>query len=113
MRSYNEPILNAKDASLNQNSVAVDSQNMSFASVVVKMTGTAAGTVKIQASNDEPTTAAGPNNWVDISGASVAVSAAGTFIIPKLDICYQYVRVVYTFSSGTGTVTASLHMIGY
>lgn len=113
MRSFNEPILNGADASSNKNSVAIDSQNMSFASVVVKMTGTAAGTVKIQASNDEPTTSAGPNNWVDISGATVSVSAAGTFIIPKLDICYNFIRVVYTFTSGTGTVTASLHMIGY
>lgn len=113
MRTYNEPILNGADASSNKNSVAVDCQNMSFAGVVVKMTGTAAGSVKIQVSNDEPTTSAGPSNWVDVSGATVSVSAAGTFIIPKLDICYQWIRLVYTFSSGTGTVTASLHMIGY
>jgi len=113
MRSFNEPILNAADASTNQNSQIVKSENLHLASLHVIMTGTAAGTVKFQASNDEPMNGTNPSNWVDISGATVSVSAAGQFLIPKLDVCYNYLRAVYTFSSGTGTVTAKLHMIGY
>jgi hypothetical protein len=113
MRSFNEPILNAADASVNQNSIIVDAQNLHLASLHVTMTGTAAGTVKFQASNDEPRNGTAPSNWVDISGATVSVSAAGQFLIPKLDVCYNFMRAVYTFTSGTGTVTAKMHMIGY
>lgn len=113
MRSLNEPVLNGADASVNQNSVIVDSKNLHLASVHVSMTGTAAGTVKLQASNDEPTTGLAPSNFVDITGATVSVSAGGQFLIPKLDVCYNYIRAVYTATSGTGTVTAKIHMIGY
>jgi hypothetical protein len=113
MRSYNEPILNAADASVNQNSIIVKTENLHLASLQVIMTGTAAGTVKLQASNDEPLNNVAPSNWVDISGATVSVSAAGIFLIPKLDVCYNFLRAVYTFASGTGTVTAKIHMIGY
>ena len=113
MRSFNEPIINGADASVNQNSQIVDARNLHLASVHVSMTGTAAGTVKLQASNDEPTTGLPPSNFVDISGATVSVSAAGQFLIPKLDVCYNYIRAVYTATSGTGTVTAKIHMIGY
>ena len=113
MRSFNEAVLNAADASVNQNSVIVESQNLHLASCHVISTGTAVGTVKLQASNDEPMTGLPPANFVDISGASVSVTAAGQFLIPKLDICYKYVRAVYTATSGTGTITAKIHMIGY
>ena len=64
--------------------------------------------MKLQASNDEQPDLrnAGwvPTNWSDISGATVAISGAGAFLIPKTDLCYQWVRVVYT-NSGTGTQT--------
>lgn len=113
MRSFNEPIINAADASVNQTSQIVDARNLHLASLHVSMTGTAAGTVKFQASNDEPLSATAPSNWVDISGATVSVSSGGEFLIPKLDVCYNYMRAVYTFTSGTGTVTAKIHMIGY
>ena len=113
MRSYNEPVINAADASVSQNSIIVDVQNLHMMSVIVSMSGTAAGTVKVQASNDEPLNNVPPNNFVDIAGATVAVSAGGQFIIPKFDICYKFVKVVYTFASGTGTISARLHAIGY
>lgn len=113
MRSYNEPIINAADASTNQTSIIVKSENLHKLSLHVSMTGTAAGTVKIQMSNDEPANGLAPSNFVDISGATVAVSAGGNFIIPSFDICYNYIRAVYTFTSGTGTVTAKAHLIGY
>lgn len=67
--------------------------------------GSSAGTCKLQASNDAPTASnAVPTNWSDIPSATVSVSAAGAFLIPKTEICYQYVRVVYT-NTGTGTIS--------
>lgn len=113
MRSYNEPIINAADASTNQTSILVKSENLHLASLHVITTGTAVGSVKLQASNDEPANNVAPNNWADITGATVAISGAGSYLIPNLDICYNYVRAVYTFTSGTGTVSAKVHMIGY
>ena len=74
MRFYNEPVISAANAATNQNSIAVDSKLCRFASLQVVTTSTAAGTVKLQVSNDEGTT---PTNWNDLTGATVSVSGAG------------------------------------
>lgn len=75
-------------------------------------TGTLTGTLKLQASND-PQTLGNPTNWTDISGATVSVSSAATFLIPKLDISYEFVRAVFTASAGTGTLSAQFKTIGF
>jgi hypothetical protein len=54
------------------------------------------------ASNASPFT---PTNWVDITNSPYAVSAAGNYMWNVFDTMYNWVRVVYTDSSG-GTSTA-------
>lgn len=67
--------------------------------------GGAAGVLKLQASNDNTgTPSVVPPNWTDITSATVTVSAPGVALIPKTEICYNWVRLVYT-NSGTGTVS--------
>jgi len=109
MRYLTDTVISAADASVNQTSGAVDTTQAVTISAHVVMTGTAAGTAKLQASNDTGT----PSNWVDVPSATVAVSAAGQFLIPTLNVSYSSMRVVYTFSSGTGTVTVKIKTVGY
>jgi hypothetical protein len=113
MRSYNEPVINAGDASGNLTSIIVKTENLHLGGLHVTSTGTAAGSVSVEISNDEPTTGLNPSNWVAVSGLTVSVSGANNYIIPKFEICYNYLRVKYTASTGTGTLTAKLHLIGY
>lgn len=97
------------------NSVALDAENLYQCSAQIVCTGSAAGTLKLQASNDiqlgqQPSTLT-PTNWSDIPSATVTVSGAGSYLIPKTDICYQYVRLVYT-NSGTGTISVNIKALG-
>lgn len=86
--------------------------NLLYVSAQVVTVGAgAAGTLKLQASNDDPMNATTPVNWNDVTGASVATSGAGAFLIPKTDLCYQYIRFVYT-NTGTGTLSARCKALG-
>lgn len=94
-----------------------DASFMFAISAVATSTGTEAGTLKFQASNDKRTgmqdTGADITNWVDITGATVAItSGGGPYIIPKFDVSYSWIRMVYTHGSGAGIVTARMKSIG-
>ena len=89
------------------------------ASVVVTLTGsTGAGTVSVQASNDAPDSAFPigefvPTNWVAIPNASVAVSGTGQYLLPITGLAFQFIRVVFTHSGGSGgTLVAQATVTG-
>lgn len=70
------------------------------------------GTLKLQASNNafdetrsDGTVASGAV-WVDITGATENVSGTGTFMFNVSEVYYRAVRVVWTRTSGEGTMTA-------
>lgn len=74
----------------------------------------AAGTVKIQGSNDYPTSglpnanAFTPTNWNDITGATSTISSGvGPAIV--VEMCFYWIRAVYTRSSG-GSTTVKVFM---
>jgi hypothetical protein len=112
MRQLNDNIVTVQ-AAASVNSAAIPSENLLYISAQLAATGSAAGTMKLQASNDntngEDNTV--PTNWSDIPSATVSVSGAGAFLIPITNLCYQYVRVVYT-NSGTGTISIVIKAIG-
>lgn len=110
MRQVVDIIIKAQTAAT-LTSAAVDARNLFEVSAQVVTTGTGAGTLKIQASNDAPQGSVGPQNWSDITGASVAATGAGAFLIPKTDLCYEYIRFVYT-NTGTGTVLVQFKALG-
>jgi len=74
---------------------------------------TAAGTFKIQASNDFPI--AGqlapftPTNWADIPNATSTAVAGVAPAIVIANMCFQFIRVVYTRTGG-GSTTAVVNM---
>lgn len=102
------------------NSAAIDCSDVLQISVQAVSTGTPTATVKIQASNDTPIGKPGqngvpwvPTNWTDVPSATVSLSAAGSKLIPKTDLCYQFIRIVFTSSSGdTGTTAVNIKTIG-
>lgn len=111
MRQLSDVIIPAQ-AAATVNSAPIPAVNLFSISAQIVATGAAAGTMKLQASNDNPPN--GPSavtHWNDITGATVAVAAAGSFLIPKTDICYEYIRVVYT-NTGTGTIMVTVKGLG-
>lgn len=97
------------------NSVALGVPQMFGAAVQVEFTGTPTGTFKLQASSDtwtaNPTPAQLPVNWTDVANSTFTVSSAGNVMWNVSDIQYNWLRVVYTDSSGgvsTAVVSASV-----
>ncbi len=105
--------INALSAASSHDSDAIQASQLWGMSVQAIVSGATnpVGTVKIQFSNDSPRVS--PTNWTDISGATVSISANGVVGIPKTDLAYEWVRVVYTHSSGTGgLVTVNVAIMG-
>ncbi len=110
MRPLNFKSLSAADLSVDQSGSEISSAFVVEVSAQAVVTGTTpVGVVKLQASND-PLVA---THWSDITGASVAVNAVGSFLIPKIDLSYEWVRAVWVATSGTGAVTVNLKTVGY
>jgi hypothetical protein len=109
MKFVRDNTIELADATATTNGPAIDANQLISMSVQAIKAADAEGTVKLQASNDEgPPSGAGapPSNWTDIASATVTLTASpGTFLIPKTDLCYRWVRVVYTRTGGGGALT--------
>lgn len=80
-------------------STAADAGPFNNWSMSFVWTGTPTGTVTVETS---------PNgtNWVTLSGSSQATGgAAGSFTVNQSGSGHRYIRGVYTFTSGTGSIT--------
>lgn len=118
MRSASVIAIEAEpSATLTSRAIPVAQQE--HASVIIDVVGsTGAGAVSIEASNDSgsdafPVGNATPSTWKAITGATVNVSGTGTYIIPAFVIAYQFIRVVFTYTSGSGgTLTAKVTTAG-
>lgn len=80
----------------------------SILAAVTQTSGTLAGTLKLQSSNnafaDNVNMDSNANAvWVDIPNSSVAVSGSANVMWNTTDVFYESVRVVYTSSTGQGT----------
>lgn len=117
MRSTNFAALNAADATqASVSSGPIDASSMTAVScVAIAAGGTITGTLKFQVSNDapggNPSTVA---NWVDCA-QSVSITGAGNFLIPKFDVAYQWIQLVYTktTSAAGAKITALIKSDGY
>lgn len=116
MRVSNDLVFTAQSIASSVNSNAVFTGYMVTASVQAVTTSTAVGTLKLQYSNDpgSPIERTVPTNWSDVPSATVAVSSAGVYAIAKLDISYNWLRLAYVATSGTGNITtAYIHGFGF
>ena len=95
------------NASFNGTPIAVlDRNGYSVIGAWTESLAALVGTVKLQASNDfDPTVQ--PNvagTWTDITGSAVSVSGSGSYGWNVSDVHYAWVRVVWTSTSGQGTM---------
>lgn len=98
MKTMLNQIITAQTATGSSAAVASD-QLIAVSVIATSSTGTPVGTMTLQASNDILTTGtATPSNWVTI--ATVAMGA-GSFFIPKTELCYEWIRVTLTLDSGS------------
>lgn len=96
-------------------SVAVNLSHISQFAVQLVTSGTHAGTFKVQVSCDagspnagtEAQQATGVSNWSDLPNATAAVTNGAAYLIHCVDAGYNWARIVYTKTSGTGSITSA------
>lgn len=116
MRNAQVVILNASDAA-SQNGNQIDvGQCVSASFTALFGDTTATGTVKIQCCNDSPAPQdrahylVPSNHWSDIPNATASVTAgvAPAIVIPNM--CFSWIRVVYTRSAGgSSTIVVAMN----
>lgn len=70
-------------------------------SVQAVWTGSPVGTIKLQVSDDSI-------HFFDYPSSTTAVSGAGSVLWEITTAFYSHVRIVFTFSSGSGTLNARI-----
>lgn len=111
MRHVNSVVLSTSDAT-SQNGSQIDTNQIIAASFQAVFSDTdAAGSVKIQMSNDINHDSYQPAiftvvNWTDVPNTSTSVTAGGSIVITIPQSCYRWLRAVYTSTTpGTGVVS--------
>lgn len=64
--------------------------------------GSANGTLSLQVSNDGV-------NWSDLTGSDIAVSGAGNFTWDLTQTNVAYVRIIFAYTSGTGSLSIQVN----
>lgn len=118
MRTVNKVLSTNQAMNVTSNSQYQPLRNIYTYAMQAVVTGTPTGNIKLQASCDPETNdtqynatnlppAQGPTNWADVTGSTFTLSASGVTIWNVDFVGYNYVRVVYTDTSG-GTSTATM-----
>lgn len=103
-------MVSSGDMSASINSNGMDLQELDKYSIQAVYSGSPNGTLKLQISNDlvsrgpDSNPAANVVNWSDYTYSSLNISAAGSFIWKLPRKGEKWVRLVYTRSSGSGTL---------
>ena len=94
-------LISAQDASANITSAPADLGDLKDFSIQhVFSSGTLQGTLKLQSSNNG-------TSFIDVAGSSVAITAGDETMSNVIGGQYRYVRVSWTRTAGTGTLTSS------
>lgn len=79
-------------------------------------TGAPVGSLKVQVSDDPYVNAQNvvqvPTNWTDLANSATAIAAAGDITYNVNLAFYNWIRFVYTRTSGTGTINGRLNIKG-
>lgn len=78
-------------------------------SIQATIEGAPVGSLKIQCSNDLTKDGNLVSNWVDYADSTVAVSGPVQIMYNLKDISFKWIRLSYTFTSGTGLISSSAH----
>lgn len=117
MKFTQVPAITVQSGAGNVSSAAIRADQVFAVSAQAIATSTLNGSVKLQVSNDPVDNSMGntgkaPTNWNDVSGATVTINAASSFLVPKTEICANWYRWVWTNSSGTGNITVNGMSLG-
>ncbi len=116
MRIANEDMIAATPVTIDANKQlrAVWLGHICNYSIQLVFTGTPNGAFSLQASDDAGTPDGGTTpqasnvtHWTDVTGSSQSISAAGNLMYQVQNAGYNWVRVIYTASSSTGTLTSA------
>lgn len=105
MRIYNQLFLTAGDMAGSVTSSAEPLDYIYGFSIQAIYTGSPVGTLTLEASNDN-------SNWVTVTDSSYSVTSAGNYMWNFTVSNFKWVRVVYTRTSGTGTLSARIYARG-
>ena len=95
----NNPILTAGDMSTSLTSDIEDMTRKIWIAIQAVYTGSPVGDLTLEASNDKVT-------WTTVANSTVAVSGASSAMWNIQNCGYSWLRLVYTRTSGTGSLTA-------
>lgn len=96
-------------------SIGTDINQLSQYTIQAVYTGSPVGTFTLQVSTDQVPTGVGADpasnvvNWTTYTGSSQAISAAGNFVWNVFPAGYHWVRLLYTKTSGTGSLSAEFN----
>ena len=100
-------IITSGNMASNVTSSGIDILKMEQCSIQAVWSGSSpTGAFKIQASNDIVSSAASVSTWSDLSDSSYSITADGDFMWALSPASYRFIRLVYTRTSGTGTLNA-------
>lgn len=114
MLEANDVIVSAVTMTTNITSDVFSMKRKKTAGIQAVWTGTPTGTLKLQYSSDKGTSEKGDGvtNWTDVTGSSQATGGAAGSHIWDVQTGARWLRVVYTFSSSTGTLTVTANAKG-
>lgn len=100
----NVTLLDTVSGAADKTSNAYDLINLYRFAIQATLTGSnLVGTLKLQASLDNST-------WIDVSGSSVSITASADQLWDVTAAGYRYVRAVWTYTSGAGNMTITMHI---
>lgn len=106
LRNFNVDSATSLAASVDGTAIPVDKNYEGFTiAAVISSASSLNGTLKLQAAIDA---AATPTNWFDITAATT-VTADGVTGWDINSVNYRWVRVVYTRTGGSGTMTTTFN----
>jgi hypothetical protein len=115
MRIGNDSLNIGTNLAVNQTSDPVYLGHIANYSIQLVFTGTPGGNFKLQCSNDMGNPSASKEsdrdfqieNWTDVADSAQTISAAGNHTWDVQNAGYRWVRVVWTQTSGSGTLTSA------
>lgn len=115
MRIFNDQLNIGTDLSTNQTSDPIWLGHIVNYAIQIFFSGTPGGNFKLQVSNDEGNPSAPKEadrdfkieNWTDVADSAFTVSAAGDVFWDVQDAGARWVRVLWTQTSGSGTITSA------
>jgi hypothetical protein len=115
MRIANDELNIGTNLAVSQTSDPIWLGHIANYSIQLVFTGTPGGNFKLQMSNDEGDPSAAKEedrdfkivNWTDIADSAQTISAAGDHSWTVENAGYRWVRVVWTQTSSSGTLTSA------